>query len=240
MTEIGHNKPPFDPAEIVDLARLPEQLRETYAFKFERVKALVDSANSWLVSFPTITEPDAAANATDRLAQIKAEIDACHGRPGSVHTLAKEPFLKGGRIVDGVLNVELADPLRKAAEALSRPLKAYHEHQAAEAARKAREERDRLQKEAEEAAARAAAAAVTEEDLEAAMIAEQEALQAAEAVSDKPALVRGDYGSSSGLRGKWYAKILDATKIPPAYMMPNIDMINAAGKQKDRNGKPVI
>ena len=237
--KIGGNNPPFDPAEIVNLEQLPAQLRETYAFKFDRVKKLVEAANVWLLSFPTITQPEDAANATDRLAQIKAEIDACHGKPTSIHTVAKEPFLKGGRIVDAVLNVELADPLRKAAEALSKPLLAYHQRVRDEEARRAREERERLQKEAEEAAARAAAVAVTEEDLEAAMEAEQAAREAVEAPQAKPALVRGDYGTSSGLRGKWYAKILDDTKIPRAYMMPNLDMINAAGKQKDKDGRPI-
>lgn len=242
MTEIGHNRAPFDPAEIVDLEALPAQLRETYKFKFDRAKALVDATNGWLKSFPTITKPEAAANATDRLAQLKSEIEACHGKDYSIHTVAKAPFLKGGRIVDAVLNAELVDPMRKAVEALSKPLLAYHESVRQEAARKAKEEAARLQKEAEAAAALMAKSAVTEEDLEAAMEAEQAAMEAEAAAPPKPALARGEYGTSSGLRGKWKARVVDADKIPRQYMMPNIDLISAAVKTspKDGRGKPTI
>jgi len=241
---LHHNNPPFDPAEIVDLEILPAQLREAYKFKFDRAAELVKAAEAWLASYPSIDKPEVAANATDRLAQLKAEIDACHGKPGSVHTLAKEPFLKGGRIVDAVLNAELADPMRKVTDKLTVLLKAYHEHLAAEAKRMAQEEAARIQAAAQAAAEAAARRPLTDDELEQQMMAEQEAAEAAEiaARATKPALVRGDYGTSSGLRGKWKARIADVDKIPRQYMMPNVEMIGAALKTapKDADGRPSL
>ena len=242
---LHHNNPPFDPAEIVDLEILPAQLREAYKFKFDRAAELVKAGIKWLDEHPQsnhITDID-ASNATDRLAQLKAEIDACHGKPGSIHGIAKEPFLKGGRIVDAVLNAELTDPMRKVADKLTVILKAYHEHLAAEAKRMAQEEANRL---AEEAARKSITHVqnFSDEDLEKQMLAEQEAAEAAEAAARavKPAIVRGDYGTSSGLRGKWKARIADVDKIPRQYMMPNIDMIGAALKTapKEADGRPSL
>jgi len=227
---IGHNHPPFDPATIVDLEILADQVREAYQFKFDRRDELMAGIAAWLERCPNITADDEQAYATDLAAQIMAEIDAIHGKPGSIHTVAKEPFLKGGRIIDGILKGELADRLRAALEPVQKAMKDYAiaKHKAAVAA-----QQEAARKAAEEAAAAQAALrpSSTEDEHQAALDAEQAAIDAsATAAHSKPAAntrTYGDFGATSGLRGTWKVRITDVDKVPRAYMMPDMAMIEA-------------
>lgn len=226
----GHNLPPFDPANIVDLAILGDQVRDAYKFKFDRRDELLAGLNTFMADAANgITDDEHQAAATDVVAQIMAEIDAIDGPKNSIRETSKAPFLKGGRIVDGILKGELADQMRTAIEPLKYIMAKYavDKHNAAMAAAR------QAEKEAAEEAVRQQAAlrpSSSEADHQAALDAEQAALDAAAAANVKVSdntRTYGELGTSSGLRGTWKARVIDVEKLPRAYMMPDMAMIEA-------------
>lgn len=221
LPPFSHNLPPYDPAQVIDLAILADQLRVTYAFKFERVAQLRAAAEKWKEAHPNgVTSDVDQAESTDQLAQIMAEIDAIHGKPGSIHTLAKKPFLEGGRVVDAVLNAELAGSLKEAQVWLQGPMTAY-----------AREKEARLRREAAEQLARGQQAQHNAEDeLEASMLREQAALDASTLKPADLSRTRGDFGTVSSLRGKWTYEVTDINAVPRELLMVNDAAVKAAIK----------
>lgn len=240
-----HNKQPFDPAEIVDLEGLAAQLRDTYAHLFTEQGELVKNANVWLAATSSGIKTDEMQGvATEIVAQLLDALDGYHGKPNSVHTLAKEPFLKGGRICDAVLNAELAGPVRDVIEQIKAPMKAYA---VMKARRLAEEAAEASRKAAEEAARVAALAALSAkpEDLEAAMEAEQAVLDEAmqpNLTYAKASQTRGDLGGLSNLRGKWKARITNAALVPDHCKKPDLELIEFKMNQsKDKKtGAPTI
>lgn len=117
---------------------------------------------------------------------------------GDSRVAEKEPFLAGGRAVDGWFG-KLSDPLTAACRQVEQRIAAFLKAKA-EAERRVREEEAR--KAAEEAAARLAAM-VDEGDLTTAIVAEETAARAAKAavapVADL-ARTRTAYGTTSSLR----------------------------------------
>lgn len=221
----GHNLQPFDPKEIIDLETLAARLRDTYGHLFTEQAALVAAAEKWKAAHPHgVVDDEDQGMATEQVAQLKTVLDAYHGKPGSVHTVAKEPFLHGGRIVDAVLNAELAGPIRVAIADLLKPMEVYAKAKIRQAQEEAKEAAQRAAREAQEQAAGRA------HDPMAALQAEQDAMDAA-AEAAKPvgpqSQVRGDLGGMSSLRGKWVVKIVDVKKIPREYMMPNLEVLEA-------------
>jgi hypothetical protein len=221
----GHNLQPFDAKEIIDLETLAARLRDTYAHLFKEQAALIAAAEKWKAAHPHgIVDDEDQGAATEQVAQLKTVLEAYHGKPASVHTQAKEPFLHGGRIVDAVLNAELAGPIRAAINDLLMPMQAYAQAKLRQA-----------QAEAQAAAARAAreaeiAAAGRQSDPMAALQAEQDAMDAAAGAAapvGQQSQVRGDLGGMSSLRGKWVVKITDARKIPREYLSPNLVLLEA-------------
>jgi hypothetical protein len=221
----GHNLQPFDPKEIIDLETLAARLRDTYAHLFTEQAALVAAAENWKATHPHgIADDEDQGAATEQVAQLKTVLEAYHGKPASVHTLAKEPFLHGGRIVDAVLNAELAGPIRAAIDDLLRPMDAYAKVKLRQAQEAAQAAAARAAREAEIALAGRAS------DPMLALQAEQDAMDAAaEAAAPvgQQSQVRGDLGGMSSLRGKWVVKIVDPKKIPREYMMPNLEVLKA-------------
>lgn len=235
--EIGHNLPPFDPKNIVDIDILADQIRLAYAHLFAERDKLVVAAKKWIDSHPSgVNDDSEEADLTDRIAQALTVLDAYHGKSASAHTVAKEPFLKGGRIVDAVLNAELAGGLRDAVAPLQTALKGYKD---AKVKRLREEQAAAIKKAAEEAAAQAAKLTRGSGNLETALEAEQASLdaiaEAENAKSSSLSMARGDLGTSSGLRGKWKARVVDIDKLPRRYMMPNPEMIALAlAQSKDK------
>jgi hypothetical protein len=238
------NMPPFDPDNIIDLENLALQLRATYNHLFLEAEQHISNANKWKDNHPNgVVDDGDQADATDRLAQLYTLVDAYHGKPNSAHTVAKAPFLQGGRIVDQVMNAELAGSVRTAAALLAGPMKAYAD---AKVRRLRQEVVDNAKRIADEAmAAYRAELHATVAGAEDVMQAEQNAIDAsAEAqniAASSLSKSRGDTGSLSGLRGKWRARIVDGNKIPKLYLAPNWPMIEAAGKLKDKTtGRPLV
>jgi hypothetical protein len=223
----GHNHPPFDPVEIVNLKILADQLRDTYDHLFKEQRALLAAFANWKAAHAKgILDDEDQGNATEQVAQLMTALDAFHGKPGSVHTVAKEPFLHGGRIVDGVLNGELAAPLRQAIMEMKTVMKAY----ADERHRRLMEAAQKAAAETAAAARKAALEAAGDEpgDPMAALEAEQAAMDAAAQTAapiGPQSQIRGDLGGMSSLRGKWKVRITDPDKIPRHYMMPNFAVL---------------
>lgn len=241
MPKVGHNLPEYDPKSIVDLEILADQLRATYAHLFAEQKTYVANAEAWIASHPKGVENDETeASLTERIAGLLTVCDAYWGKPASAHTLAKEPFLKGGRVVDAVLNQELAGPIVSLSNSLKKILKDYKD---AKVKRLREEQAAALKRAADEAAREAARASEGQTDMESALAAEQASLDAiAEIENSKTSSIsqsRGDLGALSGLRGKWKARVVNEHLINRIYMTPNIAMIELAMNQsKNKAGVP--
>jgi len=219
----GNNLPEFDPKTVVDLEILADQLRTTYAHLFFERDKYLSAANMWLLKSGKVENDEEEAALTERIASILAVMDAYHGKPSSAHTLAKEPFLKGGRIVDAVLNAELKGVLAEACDKLKKVLKDYKDAKVKRIQAERAADAKRIADEA------AIAAVSSSTNLEEALAAEQASIDAiAEIESSKPASLsqsRGDLGALSGLRGKWKARVVDEDAIPRIYMKPDIELI---------------
>lgn len=176
-----------------------------------------------------VTNDDVAGKAADMVKMISAAIKAADAN----RVNRKEPFLEGGRAVDGFFKTKLIDPLLKGKASVESRLGIYLRQKAAEEKR-LRDEADRLarqaaQKAADEAA-RAAAAMQDQKDLDAALDAQRRADEAAiasvaasKAAAAKPAEMartRGDVGSLGTLRQVWTFKDLDRETIALDVLRP--------------------
>ena len=179
---------------------------------------------------------------------------------------AKEPFLNGGRAVDGWFG-RLIDPLKSPLDAFQSRMNDYgrrkreaEEAKRREQARIAQEEADRkaheaaqaLRREQEADAARRASMPVPEPDFaatdEALRQAEDAALIAAEMQARANARAadmtraRGSYGAVASMRVTWRARVVNKALIPLEFMEPNMAALGAALRTapKAPNGKPLI
>jgi hypothetical protein len=205
---IGDNLPPTDANPVRD--RLVEQ----YADLTKRKDELLEGC---LLAPDTIRDDEADKELSDFLVQIHK----CMKRIEAVRVDEKEPYLQGGRDVDGFFK-NVHEPLKKWYSTLNTRL-TYYKDQKAMAERRRREEEQRKADEiarlAAEEAARQAAAIKEERDLGKALEAEERAtaaaaaaLKAREAAQAKTAELsrtRSDHGSVSGLRVRWTGHMND-------------------------------
>ena len=206
---LGDNLPPAVNADI---------LRATCA---ERHGALVRRRDDLLQAVDrvpaTVETEQVAGDVGDFIKQLAAGMKAAEG----ARVAEKEPFLEGGRTVDGWFK-KITEPLAKAKGEIEGRLNSYLGKKAA-AERKAREEAER--KTREEAARLAAEAAKKEQEArdaktlddavaaeEAAKVAAKDAAKAQQEADAKPAELsrtRGDYGSVASLRTHWTFDSID-------------------------------
>ena len=138
----------------------------------------------------------------------------------------KEPFLEGGRAVDGFFKSRVGEPLDKAKKGVEAKLGVYLRGKAErERQARARAEADarRAADEAAAAARRAEEAMRTEKDLDRAMAAAKEAedaeaqrVAATKAATAKPAdlsRTRGDAGALGTLQARWTFKDIDRNSV---------------------------
>ena len=218
---VTHNNPP---------------IRESLALEFEEMIASLDLL---AIKADSTTDPD-SDKALGALSDLSKEIAALVKRAETARVGKKEPYLAGGREVDGFFK-----PLTDRAQALDTRLKrmatTFLRHKAEEErrireedARIAREEAARQMREAEarEAEARAernadqAAMRQAESDraLDAAAVAERDANAADKAVAAKPAehaRTRGE-ASLATLATFWNFEIIDVAAIPLEQLRPYI------------------
>ena len=235
--EIGHNKPP------VDLSTLRQTLEDAHGALERRRDELVGAEGR----VPSIDDDDSAGKVGDYIKQIATAIKEAEG----ARVAAKEPFMEGGRVVDGFFTKGIKDVLDALKRRVEAKLGAYLRAKA-EAERRAREEAARKAREEEEARRNAAlaaeASARNEAELQAAIEADRVAreaeaqrLNADKEASAKPAELsrtRGDYGSVSSLRTTWEYEVVDFERVPRQYLMLNEAAIKAHVKARLKNKPP--
>lgn len=209
MAPIGHNLPPHIPTqdEITDALRLE------HMNLMERRNELVDAE----ARIPDINDDQVAGKVSDYIKQITE----CSKSADKHRVASKEPYLAGGRAVDGFFKA-ISEPLDSVKKRTERKLGEYLREKEArerrareEAERKAREEAERARREAEEAAARLASEADLTDAVDAerrAASAQAEATKAEKEANAKAAEMsrtRGEYGAVSSLRTVWTFADLD-------------------------------
>lgn len=240
FADIGHNRPPVS-------LPLAEALRGTLE---ETQVALTDRRDELLRAegrMPPIENDEAAGKVGDYIKEITA---ACKAADGARVAL-KEPYLAGGRVVDGFFIKGVIDPLLALHTRCQVKLKAFLDSKA-EAARQERMRLEREARAAEDTARKQAQerdkAARTEAERTQAAIAAREAEQASvnriaaeEATRVKPAELsrtRGDFGSVASLRAYWDFEVVDAAALPRAYLMLNEAAIRAHIKARIKDQPP--
>ncbi|MFM8745577.1 MAG: hypothetical protein ACKOED_02770, partial [Aestuariivirga sp.] len=168
---IGHNSPPPD-------LLLGGALRDRLAEENGQLIARRDELLAAAARIPAIDSDDVAGRVSDYIKQLTALTKAAESK----RTDAKEPYLEGGRNIDGFFRA-ITDPVAKAKTAIERRLTDYLREKEARA-RREREERERLARQAAETARREAEAkarALTDEPSLEAAIAAQKAAETASA-----------------------------------------------------------
>ena len=201
---LHHNNPP--PDLLVGDALRNRLADESAALIRRRDDLLAAEAR-----LPVIDSEDVARKVSDFVKQIAAAAKAADG----ARVAAKEPYLDGGRVVDGFFKA-ISDPLATLKKNVERKLTEYlREKEAAERARRLQEEREA--RERAEAARREAEAlaqsARDAESLDAAVEAEKEADRAtadaikasreADAKAADLSRTRGEFGAVASLRTHW-------------------------------------
>lgn len=171
-----------------------------------------------------------------KVADLTKLISACIKNAEADRVSRKEPFLEGGRIVDGLYK-QITEPLTKSKTEVERKLTLWQRQKAEEERRRREEEARRQAEEAERArriAAEAEAKLRTERDVEAAIAAEEAARQreadavaARRAAEAKPAELsreRSDLGAVASLRRFWDWTDLDRDQIDLEALRPHLPL----------------
>jgi hypothetical protein len=208
---IGSNLPPRD-------EEIRGNLAEKHSEIAARAQALIDAAGRVL----EIEDEETSKKVADF---IRKQIDPCLKAIDGARVAEKEPYLSGGRTVDGYFQT-LATPLDKAKAIVNGKQLVYRRKVEAEERRRREEVEAAARAEAKRLADAAAVAEKAVRDakgLSDAIAAEALAKQAAadaeaaaKSAAAKPAemsRVRGDYGGVQSLRSFWTFKNLDRNKI---------------------------
>lgn len=140
----------------------------------------------------------------------------------------KEPYLAGGRAVDGFFN-NLIDAVDKTKKALLRVRTDYD----VAVERAARQRRDEEAKRARDEVDRLAAEAKTKADAERVAVAEvraEETHQATKATAAELTRTRTDTGVMTSLRSEWVHEVVEAKKVPRKFCVPDDKLLRAAVK----------
>ncbi|HDZ73739.1 MAG TPA: hypothetical protein ENH55_13420 [Aurantimonas coralicida] len=195
-----------------------EMLRDDLAERYRGLTARHDELLAAGVRTPSSVDDDETAGKFgDFIKQVTGAIKSAE----AARIDEKEPYLEGGRAVDGFFK-KIIEPLAKLKKAVEERLNIYQRRKADEE-RRAREEIASKAREEAEVAAREAAerakALKTPSDMDPALAAESTATRAAEdaAVAKKAAAAkaadlsrtRGDLGSVASLRTDWTGELED-------------------------------
>lgn len=216
-----HNNPP---ADLLTGDALREKLLAEHAALLERRDELLAAAER----VPPITDDDVAGKVSDYIKQLTALTKTAETH----RTSTKEPYLEGGRNVDGFFKT-ITDPVAKTKDAVQKKLTVYlreKEELARQARlaeeRAAREAAERARREAEDKARAAADAAALDAAIEAEKQAEMaaadlaKAAAAAEVKAAELSRTRGEYGSMASLRTQWVFDEIDRTTIDLEALRP--------------------
>ncbi len=221
LSALHHNNPP---ADLLVGEALREKLQDEHAELLRRRDELLEAAGR----VPPITSDDVAGKVSDFIKQLAALTKTAE----TYRTGAKEPYLDGGRVIDGFFK-GITDPVTETKTGVQKKLTIYLREKE-EAARQARIAEERAAREAAEAARREAEAKAKaladEQGLAAAIEAEKAAQLAAadlakaeQAADVKPAELsrtRGEYGAVSSLRTQWVFDEIDRASIDLEALRP--------------------
>jgi hypothetical protein len=210
---------------LLDSTVMREYLEEEIAALVARKAELLGSVGR----VPASVSDDMTAG---RVADLIKMIAACIKNAEADRVARKEPFLDGGRVIDGVFR-GITEPLMRAKTDVERKLTLYQREVAEaerrrreEVAHQEREEAERQRKEAEAAAAAAATEADVDDAISADALAQQreaDAVAAQREAEAKPAELsrqRSDYGAVASLRRFWDMDGLDRDKLDLETLRP--------------------
>ena len=221
--EAGSNFPPRD---LLLGEPLRERLQDEYSALIKRANELIGAE----MRMPPIGDETAARQVSDFIKQI----GACMKVADACRVDEKEPYLDGGRGIDGFFKA-ISDPLASAKRRVESALTNYLRRKEAEerqrreaAALQARMEEERQRREAEEAAAK-----IRDEQTLAAAIAAEQAAKATSADAEKAeraatvnaaelSRTRGEYGAVSSLRTYWVFSDLDRASLDLEALRPHL------------------
>lgn len=220
IAEPGHNQPPLD----------ADPLRERLQSDHEALCSRVEELLAAVERVPDEVTEATAGKVSDFIKQLTGHVKLLD----TTRVGEKEPYLAGGRNVDGFFK-PLTDSLDGAKRLVEGRLNIFL-RQKAEEERRRREEEARLQREeAERLAAEAARreqeakdATTLEEAIaaeEAAKNAQADRLKAEQAAGAKAAdlsRTRGDYGAVSSLRTFWDFEVEDIHKVSLETLRPHL------------------
>ena len=223
---LGDNMPPPD---LLVGEALHEKLRDENQDLLKRRDELLAAA----ARVPAIDDEDIARKVTDFVKQLGALVKASEAK----RTDAKEPYLEGGRSVDGFFKA-ITDPVDKAKKAVEKKLTEYAREKAEqerrdrlEQERLAREAAELARREAEEKAKTAADAASLDDAIEAESKAESaqadlvKAAAAADAKAAELSRTRGEYGAVSSLRTQWVFGDIDRASLDLEALRPYLPLV---------------
>ena len=216
MATLGHNS-----GDVSLAQQVADNLREKHP---EVVKRSADLAEMRDRAPTSVDNEDDANKVSEAIRQCTAFLKVA----GELRVSEKEPYLEGGRAVDGFFR-NLTDAVDKTKSALLSVRTAYDIRVEAEARRKRDEEAARARAEAE----RLAAEAKTRADLDRVAVAEakaEETQAAATVTAAELTRTRTDTGVTTSLRVEWLAEILVAKDVPRKYCVPSEALLRAAVK----------
>jgi hypothetical protein len=225
----GHNNPPLDLAEVLDIAVLRREIMEAWNTPVVvRRDELLASLSRFEEAYTDIPDEEIQAKASLLVRQMAAHIEIAEG----YHKRTKAPVLAASRTIDGLMH-EMIDKLQTGAQRVRNKMTAYAQRQRIEAQRKADEEArarqaeaDRLAAEAAEIAKRAGPVAAAPA-LDDAIAADERAADAARAATrvDVAAAtrVRTD-GAVSSLGGRWTWEVANKRELLEAILAGTVPM----------------
>lgn len=222
LENFNHNQPPLDETlrllleNAADLqAAIDNGLGGTD--RLNRINLLVEAK----ARIPAkIESKEQSEKLTDYIAQIKKCAKAVEDERKRI----KSPVTDLGRAIDARAKA-LQAPLDECDRLARKVLTSYLAEQDRIAQEEARAERERLAAEA----ARREAEAKTDEDLSAAIEAEERA-QAVPLEPAKPVSARGEMGTHAGLRKSWDYSLVDLDQVPRQYLTLDEKAVKAAIK----------
>ena len=218
-----------EPALIGD--NQPATLQDRFAGDYGDILARRDELLAAAERVPEeITDDVVAGNVSDFIKMITT----CTKNAESHRVKEKEPFLEGGRQVDGWFKA-IIEPLETIKKDVQARYTQYLRNKE-EVERRAREETERKAREdaaeAERLAAEKAASAETDADLDAAVEAEQKAVRTREELDEATDQVdanaaelsrtRGDLGSVGSLHTSWTGEVADRAVLDLESLRPHL------------------
>lgn len=222
------NAPTINLAETLDPAKLQPWIDYQYAGHRERAVTLSGAFDRFLAATKGgITTDEVAGRAAEFVRQIRAESSATD----TTRSTIKAPVLHAQRLIDGDAK-KIVDRLSAMASTVEATAGEYLRAKA-EAVRKAAiEEAQRSALAAHEALLAADALGTTGAAEEAVEAVQEARIAEAQANASLPDLSRTRHvsGAMMGLKDNWQYRVVDLSKVDPAYLTINDTMVKAAMK----------